>query len=142
ALYELKLWPDKKGTAATAYVRYKDADTRNVTEFKSKIDVRDLTESFEDGNTDFRLAATAAEFAEILRKSYWANGAVLADTLEKAKLLKNERPAEEDIAELVELISRANRLMETKTREHEEAEEESCEETREEESENIIYLER
>jgi Ca-activated chloride channel family protein len=142
ALYELKLWPDKKGTAATAYVRYKDADTRSVTEFRSKIDVRDFAESFEDGNTDFRLAATAAEFAEILRKSYWAKGAELADTLDKAMVIKKERSKDEDVAELVELISRANRLMETETREHEEAEEETCEKTSEEESENIIYIER
>ena len=138
ALYELKLWPDNKGIVATTYVRYKDANTMDVREFKSDIDLDDFETAFENGNTDFRLAAAVAEFAEILRNSYWARGADLADTLEKAKAVQKERPEDKDISELVELISKANRLMETQSTEYEETEEESSEE----ESENIIYLEK
>jgi len=138
ALYELKLWPDNKGTVATTYVRYKDANTMDVREFKSDIDSDDFETAFENGNTDFRLAAATAEFAEILRNSYWARGADLADTLEKAKAVQKERQEDKDISELVELISKANRLMETRSAEYEETEEESSEE----ESEDIIYLEK
>jgi Ca-activated chloride channel family protein len=124
ALYELKLWPDKTGTAATTFVRYKDADTRAVTEFKSPITVKDFNESFDDSSSDFRLAGTAAEFAEILRKSYWAKGAKLSDTLHNAQVLLNERPDDPDIIELVDLISKAKQLMEKEDTKSLESEEE------------------
>ncbi|HUT29982.1 MAG TPA: von Willebrand factor type A domain-containing protein [Sedimentisphaerales bacterium] len=120
ALYELKLWPDKTGTAATTYVRYKDADTDEVTEFKRSISTQDFADTvFKfvydgfDSNVsfDFRLAAVAAEFAEILRKSYWAKGAKLSDTLTRAQSLLHQRPGDADVIELVDLISKANQLI-------------------------------
>ena len=114
ALYELKLWPDRKGTVASIYVRYKDADTWAVTEFKSAIAVKDFNKNFDDSSVDFKLAATAAEFAEILRKSYWAKGAKLSDTLHHAQAVLNERPNDPDIIELVDLISKAKQLLEDK----------------------------
>jgi len=120
ALYELKLWPGKKGTVATTYVRYKDADTMVATEFNSSIATEDfmplaekeIDTGFETAlSFDFRLATVAAEFAEILRKSYWAKGAKLSDTLHRAQTLLHERPGDADIIELVDLISKANQLM-------------------------------
>jgi len=130
ALYELKLWPEKEGTVATSYVRYKDADTFAVSEFKSSIATADIKKSFDDSNTNFRLAATAAQFAEILRKSYWAKGAKLSDTLEHAKRLSTERSGHADIAELVDLISKTIQLTEKA----------DVEPVDGEESEDIIYL--
>jgi Ca-activated chloride channel family protein len=111
ALYELKLWPDKKGTAATTYVRYKDADTAAVTEFKSSIAVKNFNESLDDSSRGFRLAATVAEFAEILRKSYWAKGATLETVLGRAQKLAGEFKDNADVIELVDLISKAKELM-------------------------------
>ena len=120
ALYELKLWPGKKGTVATTYVRYKDADTMVATEFNSSIATEDfmplaekeIDTGFETASSfDFRLATVAAEFAEILRKSYWAKGAKLSDTLHRAQAVLHERPGDADIIELVDLISKANQLM-------------------------------
>jgi len=130
ALYELKLWPEKKGTVATSYVRYKDADTFAVSEFKSSIATADIKKNFDDSNTNFRLAATAAQFAEILRKSYWAKGAKLSETLEQAERLTTERRSDADIAELVHLISKTIQLTEKPDVEPLEGEE----------SEDIIYL--
>jgi Ca-activated chloride channel family protein len=112
ALYELKLWPEKTGTVATSYVRYKDADTFAVSEFKSSIATADIKKSFDNSNSDFRLAATAAEFAEVLRKSYWAKEAKLSDTLKHAQKLAKERSGDADIAELVDLISKTIQLTE------------------------------
>jgi len=130
ALYELKLWPEKKGTVATSYVRYKDADTFAVSEFKSSIATADIKKSFNDSNSDFRLAATVAEFAEILRKSYWAKGAKLSHTLEHAKRLSTERSGHADITELVDLISKTIQLTEKADVEHLDGED----------SEDITYL--
>jgi len=130
ALYELKLWPEKKGAVATSYVRYKDADTFAVSEFKSSIATGDIKKSFDDSNSDFRLAATVAEFAEILRKSYWAKGAKLGDTLEHAETLAKERSGDADITELVDLISKTKQLTEKA----------DVEPVDGEESEDITYL--
>ncbi|MFC1739309.1 von Willebrand factor type A domain-containing protein [Planctomycetota bacterium] len=142
ALYELKLWPEKEGTVATTYVRYKDAQTSAVTEFKSSIDLQDFKESFEDTNTDFKLAATAAEFAEILRKSYWAKGTTLADTLKHSKVVLKQRENDADITELVNMITKAKQLMEKEEKVPEEKEENLEDQMSEEESEELIYLER
>ncbi len=111
ALYELKLWPDREGTVATTYVRYKHAETSAITEFESPIAVEDFNRSFDDSSCEFKLAATVAEFAEILRKSYWAKGATLDRVLERAQQLSREFDGDADVIELVDLISKAERLM-------------------------------
>ncbi len=123
ALYELKLWPDKKGTVATTYVRYKHADTSAVTEFKSPMAAGDFNESFGGSSSEFKLAATVAEFAEILRKSYWARGATLEKVLERAQQLSREFKGDADVIELVDLISKAKQLMKKADVEPDETEE-------------------
>ena len=111
ALYEVKLWPDKKGNIATTYVRYKDADSDAVTEFKSPIGTGKLNRNFDGSSKQFRLAATVAEFAEILRHSYWAKGAKLETVLKQAQDLAEELKGDSDVIELIDLISKASRLM-------------------------------
>jgi Ca-activated chloride channel family protein len=111
ALYELKLWPGKSGMVATTYVRYKDPDTRAVTEFKSSIATDQFNESFDESTNDFALAATVTEFAEILRKSYWAKGAKLDTVLARAQKLSDRFKGDTDVIELVDLISKAKNLM-------------------------------
>lgn len=110
ALYELKLWEGKQGTAATTYVRYKDAEGKSVTEFKSSIDTKDFRKSFDGVSNDFALAATVTEFAEILRKSYWAKGAKLDDVLKKAQKLNEKFKDNKDVIELVDLIAKSKEL--------------------------------
>jgi Ca-activated chloride channel family protein len=111
ALYELKLWPGKEGTAATTYVRYKDAETKQVTEFKSTISTDDFDKSMNESSADYVLAATVMEFAEILRDSYWAKGASLEPVLESAQKLSEAFKTNTDVIELVDLISKAKGLM-------------------------------
>jgi hypothetical protein len=73
---------------------------------------QEIKTGFETASSiDFRLATVAAEFAEILRKSYWAKGAKLSDTLQRAQAVLHERPGDADIIELVDLISKANQMM-------------------------------
>ena len=52
-----------------------------------------------------------AEFAEILRKSYWAKDATLEPVLEHAQQLNTEFKSDADVIELVDLISKAKQLM-------------------------------
>ena len=111
ALYELKLWPGKKGNIATTYVRYKDAQKDSVTEFKSNFGTKQINHDFAGSSKQFRLAATAAEFAEILRHSYWARGTTLKPTLQQAQKLSQEFKDNTDVIELADLISKAEQLM-------------------------------
>jgi len=111
ALYELKLWPEKKGKIATTYVRYKNAETGSVTEFKSEFNTSQLNRGFDDSSKQFRLAATVAEFAEILRSSYWAKGATLEPVLQQAQTLAGEFKGDADVIKLVDLVSKARQLM-------------------------------
>ena len=55
------------------------------------------------------MAATVAEFAEILRQSYWAQGAKLSDVLTQAQAqaLSREYGSGTDVIELVDLIAKA-----------------------------------
>jgi len=114
ALYELKLWPDKSGVAATTFVRYKDAEGANVTEFKSSIDTKNFKKEFGDVSSNFALASTVTEFAEILRHSYWAKDAKLDDVLKKAQNLTSQFKDNTDVIELIDLIAKSNQLMKTK----------------------------
>ena len=114
ALYELKLWPGKSGTAATTFVRYKDAEGANVTEFKSSIDTKNFKKDFSDISSNFALASTVTEFAEILRHSYWAKDAKLDDVLKKAQALTSQYKDNPDVIELIDLIAKSDQLMKTK----------------------------
>ena len=74
ALYEVKLHEGASGKIATASIRYADPDSQKVTEVGEDIFSSDLRESFETASAPFRLTAAVAEFAEILRESYWGKG--------------------------------------------------------------------
>lgn len=112
ALYELKLWPDAAGTAATVFVRYKNPDTFEATEFKCPFLVSQIAAP-EKASKAFALAARAAEFAEILRKSYWAKQASLDNTIQQAKQLAAQQPANAQVGELVDLMLRAKALLDS-----------------------------
>ena len=72
ALYEIKLHEGALGQLATVFIRHEDPDTRQVTEISKDIFAAELAEAFEDASPEFQLAAAIAEFAEILRDSFWA----------------------------------------------------------------------
>lgn len=110
ALYELKLWPEKKGTIATTYVRYKHPDTREVTEFSSEFKTKNISENMETCSNAFKLASTVTEFAEILRKSYWAKGAKLDDVLSNAQAIGGNFAGDTEVIELIDLIAKAKKL--------------------------------
>ena len=72
ALYEIKLHEGAAGQLATVFIRHEDPDTHQVTEISEDISAAALADAFEDASPEFQLAAAIAEFAEILRDSFWA----------------------------------------------------------------------
>ena len=112
ALYEIKLQTEEVvGKLATVFIRHEDPDTRVVTEVSQDIFANELKETFEEASTSFQLAASVAEFAEILRGSYWAlNGSLNAveQTLEGLFPFTGQRTPQQD--ELIGLVRDAIRL--------------------------------
>lgn len=112
AMYELKLWPEgTAGNLGTMFVRYKDPDSAEVTEFQRAITPECLHTSMEKAGDDFLLAAAVTEFAEILRESYWSRGARIEQVLDKTTILRNRLPGNEDIAQLDQLVGLSHTLL-------------------------------
>lgn len=110
ALYEVKLQDGADGDALTVYVRYLDPEALQPIEQSQALARAQFLPAFESASPEFRLAAAAAEFAEILRGSYWAKESTLADVLPLARSVLAEREGDPDVAEFVRLVERAASL--------------------------------
>jgi len=82
ALYEIKLHPEAEGRIATVYLRWKDPETREVTEKSQDFYTDQMAHEFYEADPHFQLAVIVAEYAEILRDSYWAQESSLDNVLE------------------------------------------------------------
>ena len=112
ALYEIKLLSEGvTGKLATVFIRHEDPDTTNVTEVSREIFANELKSTFEETSVAYQLAASVAEFAEILRGSYWAlEGSLEAveKTLEGTFPFPHQRTPQQE--ELIVLVRDAIRL--------------------------------
>ena len=136
ALYEVKLAPAaREGRLATVRVRYarpreEAGGRRDVREIAAVLDSRQLCRRFESASPLFRLDAAAAEFAEILRGSYWAKESRPADVtpvarraaedLRRASWGGVDPRAADAAAELVSMLEQAGRLQGQLSRNEEE----------------------
>ena len=112
ALYEIKLLSEGvTGKLATVSIRHEDPDTTNVTEVSREIFANELKSTFEETSVSYQLAASVAEFAEILRSSYWAQQGTLEaveKTLEGTFPFPHQRTPQQN--ELIALVREAIRL--------------------------------
>jgi Ca-activated chloride channel family protein len=108
ALYEVKLYPEAYGNIATVFMRWQDPDTRQVVELSQDFSTGDLGHEFEYANPYFQRAVIVAEYAEILKKSYWAEESSLAQVYHEALRVSELLPWDEDMTEFMELIRRAS----------------------------------
>jgi Ca-activated chloride channel family protein len=110
ALYEVKLLPDAGGPIATVHLRWEDPDTHKVTEMSEIFSSDKMAGSFPSADPHFQQAVVVAEYAEILRNSYWAQDSTLAGVLEEAERVAELLPGDPDVAEFVELVRRATQI--------------------------------
>ncbi|MEM9291640.1 MAG: von Willebrand factor type A domain-containing protein [Acidobacteriota bacterium] len=112
ALYEVKLSDDARrgDRLGTVRLRYRNPETERFEEIQQPIRGRDIASSFRAASPSLRLAAVAGEFAEILRRSYWARGSDLGLLLREGQALAADNPRSRDLAELNEQLARALRL--------------------------------
>jgi len=112
ALYEITLRRHVRYVHADLgriFIRFKDADGFEVSEINRPITWSVFQRRFHDTSSSFRLAAAAAEFAEILKGTPWSRGSSMQAVYNLARDVYEERP-DEDVRELMNLIERASRL--------------------------------
>jgi Ca-activated chloride channel family protein len=109
ALYEIKFWEGASSTdpAITAYVRYENPDTGETFEQNRSISWGEFASSFEEASPHFQLTAVVAEYAEVLRHSYWAKDSSLEDVLVQARRVAAYFPEDEDVVEFLQLVEKA-----------------------------------
>lgn len=109
ALYEVKFHEDAAPSEAamTVYVRYADPQVDEVIELSQSMSRADFVERFEETTPTFQLSAVVAEYAEILRDSYWAQGNSVAALLAEVERVAAYFPANADVREFQDLVSRA-----------------------------------
>ena len=117
ALYEIKLHENADGKLATISIRHEDPDTGNVTEVNESIFADALKGSFEETTPAFQLAASVAEFAEILQGSFWSQEGsleIVRETLEEVLPHINAKTPTHHVRnkELLNLVRKANRFKE------------------------------
>jgi Ca-activated chloride channel family protein len=117
ALYEVKFQADADplATALTVYVRWEDPDTREVTEIERSIAQADLSAEFEESAPRFQLIAVVAQYAEVLRESYWAKdaGTTLDDVSRDADRVARALQRDEEVQEFARLVWEAVDLLPT-----------------------------
>ena len=115
ALYEIKFREGARGKYATVFIRHKDPEFNDeVSELSFPLRREDISSTFENRSVDFRLSACAAQFAEILRESYWAKGESLDDLLPVVQKLGSDKPGDDDIIEFTAMVSRTKKLWDAK----------------------------
>jgi len=76
ALYEIRIKDDALQTpdagVATVRIRYLNVDTKQIEKEESVVSVANMAREFETASPMFRFTASVAEFAELLKESYWA----------------------------------------------------------------------
>ncbi len=107
ALYELALENDADGTIATVYIRYQDADTREIVEVAQDITTADIIASYEDADPQWKLLAGIAELSELLRESFWAQDGSYDDLLAWIEPVQVEMINNGELIELIEMTHRA-----------------------------------
>jgi Ca-activated chloride channel family protein len=110
ALYEVKLYPEAYGRLATVNLRWQDPDTRQVVELSKDFNTDEMAYRFEDASPYFQRAVVVAEYAEILKESYWAEESTLSNVYREAERVLELLPFDEAMSEFVELVRQARRL--------------------------------
>ena len=110
ALYELKLREDTEGVIGTVYMRYEDVGLNEMVEINREFQRDGLDTVFEEASATFQLSAVVAEFAEVLRGSYWAREGNLQAVADQARRVQQLLPDSTDVADFASLAVQAASL--------------------------------
>ncbi|MCH8333193.1 von Willebrand factor type A domain-containing protein, partial [Candidatus Sumerlaeota bacterium] len=112
ALYEIKLSEGREGSLGTVRVRYKQPEENlAVEEIEQEIGGASDVAEFAAAGDQFKLTAIAAEYAEILRNSYFSRSSKMQDVADLYDASFPGNPPSPQAAELRGLIETAGRLI-------------------------------
>lgn len=104
ALYEVKLYDNARGEIANVVIHWEDPDTGKLYELDETIKTNDLDDRFYQTSLTFQQAVIVAEFAELLRGSYFAEEDSFSYLQNVAEESRWKMEGNEDYQELLELI--------------------------------------
>jgi Ca-activated chloride channel family protein len=107
ALYEIELQSDSREPMGVVRVRYRNLETGHIEEVAKAIAADRFIPRFEQADLRFRLAAVAAEFAEILRASPYAEGDTHEDVAKVLRPVALELRLDQRVQELLRLVHAA-----------------------------------
>lgn len=120
ALYEVKFHKEALERAASmpalnVYLRWEDPDSGEVDEINKMMMLSDIAAEFTDTSTRFQLAVVVAQYAEVLRNSYWAKeaGTSLNEIAKEAQRLADLLSPDSDVQEFAQLAARSIELSAT-----------------------------
>lgn len=109
ALYEVRIndeaLENPRSEIAIVRIRYENLLTREIEEYAENVRVRDIDNSFDRASDRFQFTAAVAEFAEILKGSYWAEDSTYSDVYAVVSEVA-ESTEEVQFVELVENLLR------------------------------------
>ena len=115
ALYEVKLHEGSSGSVGTVYLRYEDPDTGRITELSQWLEFSSFAGRFEDASPRFQLAAVVAEYAEVLRGSYWAREGSLDQISKEAWRISRLLRHDSAVSEFAALTEQARNIQYIRT---------------------------
>ena len=77
---------------------------------RGDFDTRQMAEDFRAAAPHSQWTVIVAEYAEILRESYWAEESTLGEVLHEAERVSEYMWEEPDVSEFVDLLRKASRL--------------------------------
>lgn len=110
AIYAVQLKPGTQGRLATVQLRWKTPETYAVSEINGNFNTWDLAPTFEATTPRYQLAATVAQYAEVLRHSPYAANTTFTQILSHVARLAEALPGDKDVSELAFLVSRAAQI--------------------------------
>jgi Ca-activated chloride channel family protein len=110
ALYEVKLNRNARGKIATVFMRWEDPDTHQITELSQDFSVDQMASDFREADPYFQRAVVVAEYAEILKDSYWAEDGSMDDVYREAERISEYLYHDDVMGEFVDLVREARRL--------------------------------
>jgi len=110
ALYEVKLYPDAYGRVATVNMRWEDPNTREITEISKDFDASQIAFDFRETDPYFQRAVVVAEYAEILKGSYWAEDSSLSAVYREAERINEYLYRDDAMEEFMDLVRQAKRF--------------------------------
>ncbi|MFW6096426.1 MAG: vWA domain-containing protein [Chloroflexota bacterium] len=104
ALYAVQLHDGATGRLGTVQLRWRDPQTGQVQEINGNVNTWDLSASFEESDAHYQLAVVVAQYAELLRNSYWAGDATYAELAARAGNLSARLSGDEKVTEFNSLV--------------------------------------